>query len=916
MSKSTEDISPIYSVEQALHQTLKRLWTHGKRSEIEDLLSFAQFPVDFKNLDQWVRLDEFSRKKAVQLHLANESSDKTPSRDEPHRVKTQHKPFQEHRDLDDYDESEGSIKNKAWIEKPESSKSIEIPKESISIDLSHDQSLANRLGLNYNSPYERHKMGSELARGGVGRISRSRDRQLLRSQVLKTLNKGNKASERVMLNFIREAQITAQLEHPHIVPVHDLGLLPNGEVYFTMKRIRGYTLKELIRGLRKNNLVLKEKYPRVKLLEIFIKTCQAIAFAHNRGVLHRDLKPSNVMVGDFGEVLVLDWGVAKVFHSNEVKQAIRCPEGDGVGRSSVVGTPSYMSPEQAIGDHKNINVYSDVYSLGAILYEILTYRPPFRGKDSKVLIQQAIDGNPIPPRTYRPTYHIPQALEEITMNCLAKEQSKRYHNVEELIKAVVYYLNRLEDLERRFKLCHQRYIEASNFFKKYRSLLEKQQVVIAEQIELQWSSIGKNDSKDRRPLWLKSIELQELKIQIQEYYHKTEGTLRDALSHYADHYEAKSQLAYLYSIQLEMAEEEQNSVSIDHYQDLLEKYDQGKFKSLLHNRGKIQIITHPLECTIHASKGVEMDLDLKFLKEQPWGKAPLSQAKILSGHWLIRITAEGYQDAIYPILVKRNHIVDIQCTLFKPEELSKNFTYIPKGKVKIGDESQEYQKQKVTEVNVDSFAMSKTLITCGDYLNFLNHLHTINPDKAKQKVPRLPHLNIKLWKQDKEGNYALPEASKEMPWSKDWPIFAISYRDAQSFCRWFSIRLGFQVRLPTVHEWEKAARGLDTRIYPWGNYFDESFCHTAIGRLGSQMYPLAIKQVAKDCSPYGIYDMAGLVSEFCDVSSAVQGQFKFLKGGNFACQTATRSHCAHQVRVNPQDSIYTAGFRVVRELHR
>ena len=117
----------------------------------------------------------------------------------------------------------------------------------------------------------------------------------------------------VLNRFLTEMQITAQLEHPNIIPVHDLGLLPNGEVYFTMKRIRGKTLKEVIRAIRKQDKSVKRAFPRVRLVEIFKSICQAVAFAHSRGVLHRDLKPSNVMVGDFGEVLVLDWGVAMVF---------------------------------------------------------------------------------------------------------------------------------------------------------------------------------------------------------------------------------------------------------------------------------------------------------------------------------------------------------------------------------------------------------------------------------------------------------------------------------------------------------------------------------------------------------------------------------------------------------------------------
>jgi serine/threonine-protein kinase len=191
-----------------------------------------------------------------------------------------------------------------------------------------------------------------------------------------------------------------------------------------MKRIRGQTLKDIIRGLRHRDLTTKKKYTRLHLLDIFKKVCQAIEFSHSRGVLHRDLKPSNIMVGEYGEVLVLDWGIAKVIQGDFVIHPIRIKEGDGIERSAVVGTPSYMPPEQAKGQGNRVDPRSDIYALGAMLYEILTHRPPFRGKDPKKILQEVISVHPISPREFKPEFKIPRTLNEITMKCLSKERSK------------------------------------------------------------------------------------------------------------------------------------------------------------------------------------------------------------------------------------------------------------------------------------------------------------------------------------------------------------------------------------------------------------------------------------------------------------------------------------------------------------
>ena len=279
-----------------------------------------------------------------------------------------------------------------------------------------------------NSQIPRFSLVGKLGEGSQGIVYRVNDRDCHREVACKVLSYATSDPEDVS-RFIHEAQVTAQLEHPGIVPIHDLGELRDGTVYYTMKRVDGTSMQDL--------LTTRSGKPehRFELLAMFLRICETMAFAHSRGVIHRDLKPRNIMAGPFGEVLVLDWGLAKVVNCIDVARPMASmrsfPEADAYRtlNGTAVGTPAYMSPEQAMGEVDTLDRRCDIYSLGVILYEILAGASPYvRGEARKVMHQ--VSHGMWTRLDVRRTERLPPALVAVVHRAMAFERADRYQTVE------------------------------------------------------------------------------------------------------------------------------------------------------------------------------------------------------------------------------------------------------------------------------------------------------------------------------------------------------------------------------------------------------------------------------------------------------------------------------------------------------
>ena len=287
-----------------------------------------------------------------------------------------------------------------------------------------------------------------LGRGGMKVVLEVHDNDTMRNVAMALLPDISTRSKLELGQFLREARLTAGLEHPNIVPVHDIGMDSSGSPYFTMKLLRGRTLAAVLKKLADNDPEFVRRYKFDTLMRIYMRICNAIAFAHSNGVLHLDLKPENVQVGDYGEVLVLDWGLARKITPNQTavpkintKTRVMKRLGTANGESQINGTPGYMAPEQIRGAKDACSEQTDVYSLGAILYAMITFKNPIQNGEVEKMLQDTLEGNIQRPSQRVKDREIPYGIEAVVIKAMNLNPADRYPSVTALRDEVMNYID-------------------------------------------------------------------------------------------------------------------------------------------------------------------------------------------------------------------------------------------------------------------------------------------------------------------------------------------------------------------------------------------------------------------------------------------------------------------------------------------
>lgn len=738
-----------------------------------------------------------------------------------------------------------------------------------------------------------------LGRGGMGEVRRVRDPALNRVLALKILRPAHALSAADVLRFVEEAQITAQLRHPSIVPIFELDQLPDGRRYFTMELVRGQTMSDVIRRVHRASAggpwrPAPDGWTFRRLIEAYRRLCEGVAYAHSRGVVHRDLKPANIMLGEFGEVRILDWGLAILRDAVRASESMPDTEpvqthanrsGYSTRYSGVAGTPAYMSPEQAQGDYDRIDHRSDIYCLGAILYKILSGRPPYDGADHASVLHAVLTGPPPPivrdaigssqatgprqPRERAPLTpadpYVPQELREICTRAMAREPADRYASALTLAQ---YVGDWLEGLRRRDQA--QALVREADQLMPEVEAMGRRAALLRDRAARELEPVQSWDAVSRKlPAWELEDEAQRLDRRARVREIRATRHLQAALSHAPDLPEAHERLAALYQRLHREAEQARDPMAAAQWETLLRAHDNGRFDEYLRGDGALTLVTDtPAQVTLYRYETRERRLVLRL--ERDLGLTPLIDQPVPMGSYLCVLRAPGRAEVRYPVFIGRQEHWH-SCppgqdepepvVLPRPDELGPDDCYVPAGWFRCGGDRAAEGSLPAQRVWLDSFVVRRHPVTHQELLSFLNALVQDGElDRAMQYAPKFEgHL---LYELTSERVFRLREGNVQFPLMPRMPAIMVNWRAARAFARWESARTAQPWDLPGDLEWEKAARGVDGRRLPWGDWMDPTWCNMR-DSFRERPYVAPVDAFPVDESPYGVRGLAGNVMDWC-----------------------------------------------------
>jgi serine/threonine-protein kinase len=770
---------------------------------------------------------------------------------------------------------------------------------------------------------DRYRLEGEIARGGMGRILRARDVEIGREVAIKALIRGANAAPNEMRRFWMEVQATGQLEHPAIIPIHDIGRLPSGELFYVMKLLSGRTLADVILALKEGDAATRNEFSRARLLTIFQQIAYAVAFAHARGVIHRDIKPANIMIGRYGEATLLDWGLAKLLRADR-------PDGDsdpsepqvnfhawlsgtGTQAGMITGTPQYMSPEATLGTPDVVGEKSDVYGLGAVLYEILTYEQAHPDLGFVSTIMRVREARFASPRQRAPDKNISPELEELCLAAMAHDPTRR-PTAKDLADDIGRILEGTREKERRQREARARVAEGEQATERWKTLRASLIAIEGEAKRLAhdvppWADVAK-----KQPLWALEDRASALKVEAIAAFQEAETAFQRALGEVAEDREARADLASLYYARFSEAERAGDEEGLRYFRTLVARYDDGAFARILEGSGTMSISTSAA-VVVELSRYQQIDRVLTPADPRALGPAPLGPIAVQMGSYLLRLVApDGVGEIRRPVLIRRSEAVHAHVRIRARAEIGEGFVLVPAGPAILGGDPIAYGGLEQRIPDLREFAIAKHPVTCEEYLAFLNATAKTDRARAKRHVPRVRSGEGYYWPfEESSGSFEFPpRVEGRLNWAPRYPVFGVSYEDALAYIEWKRAITGERLRLPHEDEWEKAARGVDGRKFPWGDHFEPTFCKMKDSRSSVQPEPEPVGTFATDTSPYGVMDTAGGVREIC-IAYAQDRVVPVMRGG---CWHDTALFCRLAFRhVTKPDFVNTGlGFRLAKDL--
>ncbi|NMA43237.1 MAG: SUMF1/EgtB/PvdO family nonheme iron enzyme [Oligosphaeraceae bacterium] len=806
------------------------------------------------------------------------------------------------------------------------------------------------LGIDLGSNAPDFSSMGEIGRGGTALVMGATDAALGRLVAVKLLRPEYRFSRAHIERIVREARATAQLEHPNIVPIHSLGVDKKYGVYFTMKQQQGDTLRNVIRQLRDGNPEYVLEYPWTKMLAIYLKTCQGVSYAHSKGVIHRDLKPENILVGRYGEVTVIDWGLVRkmkpvktsvdVSHegmftiensdvNNGIEFAAKGLQSNLTPDAFINGTPRYMAPEQAVGWTAKLDHRCDVYAMGVILYEILTFQNPFDHYKVESEVLNAVTAGRYPnPRQTKPNgKNISVELEAICLKAMALNLEDRYQTITDLIHDIYNYQSEREvtaykapwhanlrkwarrnQIKTTFMLSTGIAVLASLFLilaldrlnyskniRKVQSLREEGQLCLQElgtmlDEQAEPPQIAANTSIEYRSVTNADIEAKEAELvsiydqaylllnRISSISHKKSGIMaikqqiiRERLQ-FARKYSRISEI----SRWMLVAKHEFGSkfeLSSPEMQNFLKDMEVHRCDNC-----RLHIASQPFGAKIQFFRILRDPLNNCLKPENRPLKMPMASCRASSyplprGNYLLTFFLPDRPPVLYPLFLQRGENLELIVPMPKNIPLE-GMVFVPGGKSRLGKHSP--QGTQYRDITLPGFFILDREVTFAEYLEFWNSLKGETEKARHRSMISLSNDNAAFtpaWSDDGKLIAGIDPNS---------PVVGISAKSAMAYCSWLSAKNNGEFRLPNSDEWEKAARGVDGRLYPWGDHFDPSLAFTKENLSAVQSYPrfAPAKQFPQDQSIYGVYDMAGNVREWTASPSDDGSQQFQIKGAS------------------------------------